>query len=52
MLHTAFLYSTTIGAEILSKKNAVFWDVGPCRSCVNRRFGGTYQPHLQDRKIR
>jgi hypothetical protein len=24
-------------------KNAVFWDVGPCRSCVNRRFGGTVQ---------
>jgi hypothetical protein len=23
-------------------KNAVFWDVAPCRSCVNRRFGGTY----------
>jgi hypothetical protein len=22
-------------------KNAVFWDVEPCRSCVNRRFGGT-----------
>jgi hypothetical protein len=23
-------------------KNAVFWDVVPCRSCVKRRFGGTY----------
>jgi hypothetical protein len=22
-------------------KNAVFWDVAPCRSCVNRRFGET-----------
>jgi hypothetical protein len=33
-------------------KNAVFWDVAPCRSCVNRRFGGTYRPHLQDRKLR
>jgi hypothetical protein len=23
-------------------KNAVFWDVAPCRSCaLNRRFGGT-----------
>jgi hypothetical protein len=20
-------------------KNAVFWDVAPCRYCVNRRFG-------------
>jgi hypothetical protein len=33
-------------------KNAVFWDAAPCRSCVNRRFGGTYLLHLQDRKIR
>jgi hypothetical protein len=22
-------------------KNAVFWDVTPCSSCKNRRFGGT-----------
>jgi hypothetical protein len=22
-------------------KNAVFWDVTPCGSCRNRRFGGT-----------
>jgi hypothetical protein len=22
-------------------KDAVFWDVAPCSSCVNRRFGGT-----------
>jgi hypothetical protein len=28
-------------------KNAVFWDVAPCSSCVNRRFGGTYRLHLQ-----
>jgi hypothetical protein len=26
----------------VTMKNAVFWDVAPCRSCVNRRFGGTY----------
>jgi hypothetical protein len=32
-------------------KNAVFWDVAPCRSCVNRRFGGTYRLHLHGRKI-
>jgi hypothetical protein len=24
----------------LTMKNAVFWDLAPCRSCVNRRFGG------------
>jgi hypothetical protein len=28
-------------------KKAVFWDVVPCRYCVNRRFGGTYLLHLQ-----
>jgi hypothetical protein len=33
-------------------KNAVFWDVAPCRSCVNRCFGGTYRLHLQGIKIR
>jgi hypothetical protein len=33
-------------------KNAVFWDVAPCRFCVNRRFGRKYGLHLQGRKIR
>jgi hypothetical protein len=32
--------------------NAVFWDVTPCRSCVNWCFGGTYHLHIQVRKIR
>jgi hypothetical protein len=36
----------------ISIKNAIFWDVTPCRSCVNRRVGGTYRLHLQGRKIR
>jgi hypothetical protein len=35
----------------VTMKNAVFLDVTPCRSCVNRRFGGTYRLHLQGRKI-
>jgi hypothetical protein len=26
----------------VTMKNAVFWDVALCRSCVNRRFGGTW----------
>jgi hypothetical protein len=25
----------------LHLKNGVFWDVTPCGSCRNRRFGGT-----------
>jgi hypothetical protein len=33
-------------------KNVVFWDVALCRSCVDRRFGGTYSLHLQGSKIR
>jgi hypothetical protein len=31
-------------------KNAVFWDVAPCKSLVNRRFGGTYRLHIQGRQ--
>jgi hypothetical protein len=31
----------------LTMKNAVFWDVAPYSSCVNRCFGGTYHLHLQ-----
>jgi hypothetical protein len=31
----------------VTMKKAVFWDVAPCRSGVNRRFGGTYRLHLQ-----
>jgi hypothetical protein len=36
----------------VTMKNVVFWDVALCRSCVNRRFVGTYRLHLQGRKIR
>jgi hypothetical protein len=32
-------------------KNVV-WDVTPCGSCKNRRFGGTYDLHHQDDKNR
>jgi hypothetical protein len=36
----------------VTMKNTVFWDVAPCRSCENRRFGGTHRHNLQGRKIR
>jgi hypothetical protein len=36
----------------VSMKNTVSWDVAPCRSCVNRSFGGMYRLHLQGTKIR
>jgi hypothetical protein len=25
----------------VTMKNVIFWDVTPCGSCKNRRFGGT-----------
>jgi hypothetical protein len=28
-------------------KNVVFWDVTPCGSCNDGRFGGTYSLHHQ-----
>jgi hypothetical protein len=31
-------------------KNTVFWDVTPCGSCKNRRFGGTYRFHPEGGK--
>jgi hypothetical protein len=31
----------------VTMKNAVFWDVAPYSSCVNRRFEGTYHVYLQ-----
>jgi hypothetical protein len=33
-------------------KNADFWDVAPCGSCKNRRFGGTLHLHHQGDKNR
>jgi hypothetical protein len=43
-LTTSQLY-WSVGFEVftaVTMKNAVFWDVAPCRSCeMNRRFGGT-----------
>jgi hypothetical protein len=30
--------------------NTVFWDMMPCGSCKNRRFGGTYRLHHKDGK--
>jgi hypothetical protein len=45
----------SVRCEVLTAvtvKTTVFWDVAPCRSCVNRRVGGTYRLHLHGRKIR
>jgi hypothetical protein len=31
-------------------RNVVFWDMKPCGTCKNRRFGGMYRLHRQDEK--
>jgi hypothetical protein len=31
-------------------ENAVFWDIMPCGSCKNRRFGVSYHLHHQGDK--
>jgi hypothetical protein len=36
----------------LKMKHSVLWDVTPCGSCKNRRFGGTYFLHHQGDKNR
>jgi hypothetical protein len=33
-------------------KNGIFWDVTPCASCKNRRFGGTWRLLRQGDKKR
>jgi hypothetical protein len=34
-------YLGTAGNKHYVIKNAIFWDVMPCGSCKNHRFGGT-----------
>jgi hypothetical protein len=32
--------------------SSIFWDITPCSPLkVNRRFGGTFRLHLQERKV-
>jgi hypothetical protein len=38
------------GQQEICKVNAIFWDVTPCGSCKNRRFGGNYPFHNQGEK--
>jgi hypothetical protein len=40
------------GFTAVTMKNGVFWDVTPCGSCKNQRFGGTYRLHHQGDKNR
>jgi hypothetical protein len=43
MLHACSIKNYWVMSEVsmaVTMKNAVFWDVKPCGSCKNRRFGG------------
>jgi hypothetical protein len=46
------LASTLKHYTTLPSKNAVFWDVTPCGSYKNRRFGGKHRLHQEDHKNR
>jgi hypothetical protein len=35
----------------VTMKNCVFWDITPCDSCKNRRFGGTYASIMKVTRI-
>jgi hypothetical protein len=49
---TTELISSLILQTRSGMKNVVFWDVAPCRYCVNRRFWRMYRLHHHGRKIR
>jgi hypothetical protein len=38
-------------ANVVPMKNGVFWDVTPCDSCKNRRFGGTTRRNIPEDTI-
>jgi hypothetical protein len=38
--------------KLLVKDSYIFWDITPCSPVkVDRRFGGTYRYHPQDRRV-
>jgi hypothetical protein len=50
-LQSAFRTQLTTRLDTVTAKNAVFWNVMPCGSCKNRRFGGMYRLHHQGEEI-
>jgi hypothetical protein len=52
------LYTILLGSvrfevfTAVTRKNGVFWDITPCGSCKNQRFGGTWRLHNQYDKNR
>jgi hypothetical protein len=57
MFHSLSIINTAVFVEfeVVTKvvmKSFIFWHITPCSPLkVNRRFGGTYHPHLQSRRI-
>jgi hypothetical protein len=47
---TMFSFVRSEVFSAVTTKTTVFWDVAPCRYCINRRFGGTYCLYLQGRR--
>jgi hypothetical protein len=50
LLTNTLIYCVSAHLNLL--KNAVFWDVTPCGSGKNRRFGESYRLHHQDKNRR
>jgi hypothetical protein len=47
-------HESSVGLEVftaVTMKDYILWDVAPCGSCKNQRFGRTCCHHLQGRKI-
>jgi hypothetical protein len=53
ILRTLDLNIICVRSEVFTAvtvKNAVFWDIAPCGSCKNGRFGGMHRLHHQSNK--
>jgi hypothetical protein len=42
----------TQGIKYILKLIIIFWEMTPCGSYKNRRFGGSYRLHLQGARVR
>jgi hypothetical protein len=49
---SAIQCAVSVRDKVVVMKNGVFWDVTPCGSCKNRRFGGTWRLLHQSDKNR
>jgi hypothetical protein len=47
LVHVRFEVSTAVTMMII-----IFWEMTPCGSYKNRRFGGSYRLHLKGARVR